>query len=137
MDWLDSLLTYLGIGGLGIGALLGAAWFFGLMPVIGAVANVLAAVLGPILGAVVQGIVWAWQNIIWPGLWDILDNWVTILTVVLMGGFLYLATASRYEVQEYFLERQIQVCEANLKKARKAIPPARRPAPETFKWPWE
>lgn len=46
-------------------------------------------IVQPALKAVVSGIVWAgglaWSKILWPGLRDIFDNWVTIVTVVFMG----------------------------------------------------
>jgi hypothetical protein len=134
MELLNTWLAYLGLGGLGLGAMLGAAWFFGLMPVVGAVANVLAAVLGPILKAVVEGVIWTWQNVLWPGLRDILDDWVTIVTVLLMGFLLWSILLARFEVQESRLERQVAACKVELKKR----PPAPRRAPEPqFRWPWE
>jgi uncharacterized membrane protein YqhA len=126
---IDSWLTWLGLGGLGVGALLAAAWFFGLMPIIGAIATVVAGVLTPILKAIVEGMIWLWANVFWPGIVDILDDWVTIVTVAVMGGMLYLAIVGGYEYQLALSERQTNVCQAALKKAT-AKQPARKPAPK-------
>lgn len=136
-EWMNSLLMWLGLGGLGLSALVGAAWFFGLMPVLGAVATVVAAIVAPIAGAMVQGLVWTWQNIFWPGLWDILEDWVTILTVLTLGCFLWFGLKAHYEIQEFKQERALSACFADLKKARRPLP-KQVPQPQVgLPWPWK
>jgi len=129
---LETALSWLGISLGAFGLTVGAAWFFGLMPVLGAVATVVAAALAPIIGAVVQGIIWLWQNVIWPGLWDILEDWVTVLTVALMAFMLWTFLAARFEVAEYRLNKEIAACKTTLKAVRKAAPPIQPQVP----WPF-
>ena len=135
-DWLNSWMGWLGIGGFSLTALAGLAWFTGLMPLIGAGANLVSAVLAPILGALSQGIVWFWQNVIWPGIWDILNDWVTIVTVLLMGAVLWFGVLARYEVKSIRLDKELSVCKVELDKARKPLPQVESPSWE-LPWPWK
>ena len=131
------LSSWLGLGGLGLGAAFGAAWFFGLMPVLGAAAQVAASVLAPILGAAVQGLVWVWQNVVWRGLRDILDDGVTVITVAVMAVLLWGWLAGTYEVRVHRLNKDLGACQTALVKAKRTIPKA-SPEPDfKFKWPWE
>ena len=84
-------------------------------------------------------VTWAWDNVVWVGLKDIGDNLATIVTVLLMGLMLagYMRGIEAYRVAE--VQSELNVCIADLKKARRN-PPAMRPKPSpapTFKWPWE
>ena len=134
---LSRLLKALGIGGVGLGATIGAAWFFGLMPILGAVANVVAAVVAPIAGAAVTGVVWLWQSVLWPGICDVFDSWVTIATVALSGALLWGWLAGTYEVRIAHAKSDLRVCQATLVKAKKGVPPTTPEQPFTFKWPWD
>ena len=135
-DWINSWTGWLGIGGVSLSALWGLAWFTGALPFLGAAANMLSAILSPILGAVSQGAVWFWQNVIWPGIWDILNDWVTIVTVAIMATMLWFGLAARYEVKSIRLDRELSVCKVELDKARKPLPHVEQPSWD-LPWPWK
>lgn len=92
--------------------------------------------LAPVAGAVTQGVVWVWQNVLWPGIWhflsDIFDSWVTVLgfaaTLAILVGI--------YESRLAWVERRERACIADLSKRR--LPPPRveepEPAWEPFGW---
>lgn len=135
-DWINSWTGWLGIGGFSLTALAGLAWWTGILPIAGAAANVVSAVLSPILGAVSQGLVWLWQNVLWPGLRDILDDWVTIVTVALCGTVLWFGLVARYEVKSIRLDRELSACKIELDKAKKPLPRVTEPSWE-LPWPWK
>lgn len=130
MEWVQSWLPWFGLGGAGV---LGAAWFFGLMPVLGAAAQIVASVLAPILGAVVQGFVWMCANVFLPGLKDVLDDWVTIVTVAVAGTFLWFGAIAHGEMRVIKSQRETYVCQAELKKSRGN---ARQVEEPKFELPW-
>lgn len=120
--------------------------FLGVTAVLTAVLNALVHVLGMVapaigvlLGGIMQGLLWLWQNVFWKGLKDILEDWVTILTVGAMGLTLWSYMAFRSEVVEYRLERRIAKCETALGKKRKNDLDFVREEPTwqlPFKWPF-
>jgi hypothetical protein len=139
MLW-DLLNTWTGWFGLGAGTLglgLTAAWFLGAMPVIGSIFSVLAAFLAPIFTAIGQGLVWVWQNVFWPGLKDILDDWVTIVTVLTLGAFLYFAAIAGPRVELMSAKRNLNQCQVELTKTKRRLPPEQSPSwelPWPFRW---
>lgn len=139
MDWLDGLLGWFGVSVAGLGLGTGVAWFFGLMPILGAAAQVVAAAVAPVVGAVVSGMVWVWQNILWPGIWrfasDILDDWVTVLGFVMSLGVLWFVVATPYKVRIATAERRLDVCTASLAAAKRRAPPVEEPRVE-LPWPF-
>lgn len=132
MEWLTSFLPwwmnwFTGLAGGGTIAGLGAAWFFGLMPAV-------MAVVSPLLGALVQGFIWLWQNVFWPGIWDILDDWVTIVTVATGAAVLYFMITANAHVQVARMEREVNICRVELQKVNKSVPESE--TTWSLPWPW-
>jgi len=136
---IDAWLTWLGLGGLGVGALLAAAWFFGMMPILGAIAALVASVLAPILGAFSQGIVWVWQNALWPLLWrllkDLFDDWVTLLTGAALLFMVWQGVQALHRQQLHDKQQIINACYRDLRKATSKRPPPRVNEP-SLGWPF-
>lgn len=91
-------------------------------------------ILAPIISGVFQGIIWAWQKVIWPGILDIIDSWATILTVVIIGASLWFGLMSRYEIRHIQDQRRITQLEQNTRNR-----PAREEDREpeiTLPWPF-
>lgn len=133
-SWLPSMPGWFGwlVSGFGIGGL-GLAWFFGLMPLV-------TAALAPIVTAVVNGVIWLveklWTNIFWPGLRDIFDDWVTVVTVVCMCTFLWFGAVAHTKVQIASAQHELGVCKVELAKAHKSMPETDAPKWE-LPWPWK
>lgn len=139
MAW-DFLNTWLGWFGIGTGTLalfLTGAWFLGAMPFLAAGAQLLSAFLSPIFRAVGDGLVWVWQNVFWPGLKDILDDWVTIVTVATGAVFLYFAAIAGPRVELIGVKRNLNQCQVELAKTKRRLPPEQAPSwelPWPFRW---
>ena len=98
----DHWLGILGLSGLSImgifTAIAGLSW----IPGVGLVLRVIVAGLeaaSPIINGIFAGLIWVWSTILLPGILDILDNWSTIFTVILMGTFLWIGLIARYEAK--------------------------------------
>lgn len=95
---------------LGIGALVaGLSW----IPGVGTVLTIAVAglqLLTPILSALLQAVIWAWQTIFFPGLRNILTNITSILTVVTIVAGAWLWFAARYEIQHLRDQHTINRC---------------------------
>lgn len=125
LDW----WPWLAAGGLGL------AWWSGFLPVI-------AAVLAPIAGAVSQALVYTLGHVIWPGLKDIADDWVTVVTVGLAFAALWFGLKTHYELRAAMDTRALAQCQASLTKARRPAPNVQPPKLELpfqlpIPWPWK
>jgi len=119
----DHWLGLLGLSGLSIlgitTAISGLSWIPGISAIIGlavAAAKAIAAALeivAPIFAGLFQGLIWIWQSIIFPGVKDILDDWVTVVTVGSMGLMLWFGLAVKYEVQHKVDVRKLNACLAD------------------------
>jgi hypothetical protein len=107
------------------------------MPVLGAAAELVAKALGPIMEAISQGVVWFWQNVLWPGLRGMLDGIPQVITFALIVGGLFLATRANDVIQLNHANRQVARCEVALKQARRSIPREAPPQLWEFKFPWQ
>lgn len=136
-EWWSYLTPYLGVGGLGLGAALSAAYLFGMLPIIGAVLQFISAVASPIITALIQGVVWLWQNIFWPGLLNIFKSLVTIITVCTIVGAMFLYTKVNDDIRFNNLQRVTNQCMIDLKTAKKTMRPVPQQQLWQFKFPWE
>lgn len=127
IEWWHKALLYFGISTVGLSALIGAAWFFGLLPIIGAAAQVVSSVLSPILGAIIQGIIWTWENVFLPGLWNILSSLVTIVTVSTLMLLLYLYDKANDNIKYNNLQRAYNQCLSFNRSGKKITPLPQRP----------
>lgn len=76
-------------------------------------------VISPIISGIISAIVWVWKTILLPGLMDILDSWMTILTVAALLGLAWLVFVTRYEIKGIQTERSLARCTAELAKCKK------------------
>lgn len=115
------------------------AYAVGLKSVLGIMEKVLD-VVSPILKFVAETLVacvkWSWNTIFWPGLKDILDSWVTILTVVVMGLMLW--GYMDHKVDN--MVDQLEFCQSENvrldKLAKKQGISTTQPGPLQWLWPW-
>jgi hypothetical protein len=131
---------YLGLGGLGLGAALSAAYLFGLLPIIGAVVQFISAVVSPIVSAIISGVIWVWQTILWPGLMNIFTTFVTAATVAAIVGAVFLYTKVNDDIKYNNLQNNYNQCVVDLKKTgRISRPVVQQPLKSVpkFKFPWE
>lgn len=94
------------IGWLGLGATLStvAALLAGLSWIPGAgvllsIGTALLQIAAPLINGFLTLIIWLWSNILFPGLRNILSSLSSIITVVLMGCFLWFGLITRYEIK--------------------------------------
>lgn len=80
----DFILSFMGLGGIGIGI---AAWFIGLPKLIEIASN-LISIVTPLLKGISEGLV-EMVKVLYTGIVDILDNVRTIITVALIGAILF------------------------------------------------
>lgn len=136
--WILDLLPWAGWAGLTLAL---ALWVFGAGKVAAEGATILrllAETIIPLLGRAAEALGWFLKNVVGKGLKDILDDWVTIVTVALMGVilFAYMRGTNEYHLAQK--QTQLNACIADLKRAKKT--PTLRPTPppaSQFKWPWE
>jgi hypothetical protein len=137
---LNSINDYWGwaVGALGLTALI--SWLPGGGAVVSIILVGLRAVasfmemIAPIVANIFSGIIWFWKTIIWPGLLDILDSWTTMLTVIFLGGVLWVGFIANYKIKQNMDERALYKCQAELVKAKRNLP---EPEPEErFQLPW-
>ena len=118
--WLGLGATFASIAAL----LAGLSW----IPGVGLALRVAIAALeaaSPVINGFLSAIIWTWSKVLWPGILDILDSWATILTVLIMGGFLWFGLVARYEAKLISKSYVISKCKE----------PVREPEPE-FNLPW-
>jgi hypothetical protein len=75
--------------------------------------------------------------VLWPGIRDILDDWVTIVTVGALGAALWFGLEAQHIVELRKVERAQTACLDTLKRTRTRAPP---PVPEPtmeLPWPWK
>jgi hypothetical protein len=114
-------------------ALLGLSGFVGLATkILGAIIEIAT----PILKAVVDGIIWVWQNIFWPGLKNILNSWATVLTVGTMMACMFLVIHENDTIRYNNQARQLNACHVELKKLRRKAPQTDQSPLWEFKWPF-
>lgn len=146
-------ISWLWGGGLLTTALLIAAGaIFGIgsvVKVVSAVAETLIAWLTPLGQLVVDGAVWFARNVLGPGIKDILDDWVTIVTVGCLGLTIYWGAELQNKRQEraliaqrdYFAE-EMRGFKATLAKTRQELAQCKqmvggkmqKSAPGLFPW---
>lgn len=110
----------------------------GLSGLLGLMAKVLGAIVEiatPILKAIVDGIIWIWQKILWPGIVDILDTWATVLTVGAMMAGLFLYIRVNDDIRYNNQTRQLNACHGELKKLKRRTPSTPQTPLWEFKWP--
>jgi hypothetical protein len=100
--------------------------------------------LSPIINAMINGVVWIWSNVIFPGLLHIFESWATIFTVLLMGSFLWVSLISDYKVRTATLQHRLNVCLSETKQSGRKVQ-EQEPEPENnsnfsfpniFNWKW-
>lgn len=121
IEWWHKALLYFGFSTAGFGALMGAAWFFGLMPIVASVVQTISAVVSPILTVAIQGIIWLWQNIFWPGIWSIVTNLATIITVVTLVYIIFFYTKLNDDIKYNNLQKSYNQCLLAAKVSGKTI----------------
>lgn len=123
-------------GWLGLGAtfatistmLAGLSW----IPGVGLALRVAIAgleAISPIINGIFAAIIWIWSKILWPGLLNILSNWSSIFTVLIMGGFLWIGLVARYEAKLVSKSYVISKCKAPVEEPEPVLD-----LPWPFKW---
>lgn len=116
-NYLNQLQTWLGLGGFGLAAGMGALWFFGLL---GPVARIVASVVEiatPILRAGVEFII-EYIRWLWNGFVDVIDNYMTIVfvaTLMVITYFVALEPKKTFDLRQckgqvIKLEKQLKQC---------------------------
>jgi len=95
-----------------------------------AIWGVVAAVAPIILSALFSVLAWAWTTIFWPGLKHILEDWVTVVTVGVLGAFLWFGFIVQSQVFIGKSTRDLNQCRVQLAQVRKQRPPAPEPEPQ-------
>lgn len=112
--FLEHWLGWLGLGATfaSVAALLaGLSW----IPGVGLALRIAIAgleAISPIINGVLAAIVWVWAKVFWPGMLNILSQWSSIFTVILMGGFLWFGLVARYEAKLVAKGYVISKCKA-------------------------
>ena len=123
-------------GWLGLGAtfgslaalLAGASWIPGVgLALRLAIAGLEAA--SPIINGIFAGVIWIWAKIIWPGMLNILSQWSSIFTVLIMGGVLWVGLIARYEAKLVSKNYVISKCPTPVEEPEPALD-----LPWPFKW---
>ncbi len=127
IEWYHKVLRYFGFSAAGVGALMGAAWFFGLIPIVAAVVQTVSAIISPITTAVIQGVIWVWQNIFWPGIWSIITNLATIITVITIVYIIFFYTKLNDDVKYHNLQKSYNQCLLAAKASGKTV---KNPTPQ-------
>lgn len=87
--WLEGYLPWFAVTA-GVGGLI--AYAVGLPFVLNMLSKfveIVAPIFKLIVDAFVAALRWSWETIFWPGLKDIFDSWVTIVTVITMCLVIY------------------------------------------------
>jgi hypothetical protein len=93
-------------GWLGLGAtfaslaalLAGASW----IPGVGLALRIAIAgleAISPLINGFFAAIIWVWAKILWPGALNIMSQWSSIFTVIIMGVVLWVGLIARYEAK--------------------------------------
>jgi hypothetical protein len=86
-----------------------------------------SAVAPSILAAVFGAVSWLWTTIFFPGLKDILDDWVTIVTVGALAVLLWFFIATHSVFMVNSKGRELNQCRTELAHVRKRAAPADEP----------
>jgi hypothetical protein len=132
-DWITGPLTYwLGWVGIGVGSIglivLAVFLIFG-----GPVLLSILKMLEPIGTKLSEGVAWL-MSAIGAGLKDILEDWTTILTVVLGGFILWSYIQTDAMLERRALTRDFEACRAELTTAKVELSKA-RPKPRVIRVP--
>jgi|SRR4029077_1982083 len=92
--------------------------------------------ISPLINALFGGVIWLWKTVFLPGLLDILDSWVTIVTVLTMGAIMWFTFVSRYELQASGGNKELAVCQKSLSQCKAVSTTKERPAEADTPFPW-
>lgn len=107
-----SLVPNWGWFGVGTGALgLGVAAFF--FP------SVVISALLAVLNGVIAATQTVWEKVFWPGLRDILEDWVTVVTVACAALGLYVYLKADFLAREAALKHAMVQCQTDVKNLKK------------------
>lgn len=112
------------------------SWILGFMGLPGIVEQVLKIVntslgiVSPALTSVFELIVW-YVKVLWNGILDIVDSWMTILTVmtIVLGTWAYGKLPTN--------DPRLSQCQAQLETLKKRYTTRQQTPQVEFKWPWE
>lgn len=127
----DNWLGWLGLGATfaSISALIaGLSW----IPSVGIVLRLAVTgleALSPIINGFLTAIIWIWSKILFPGVLNILSQWSSIFTVLIIGGFLWVGLIARYEAKLVSKNYVISKCKAPIQE-----PETELDLPWPFSW---
>lgn len=116
-------------GGVSLGLILLVAVIFGLAPVLNVVGKVLEGALEiakPIAAAVVAGTIYFVSQVLWPGLKDILDDWVTIVTVIFAGFLLWSFLSTQQVLMKAEMTKNTNIIQQRLATTNTSLLAARK-----------
>lgn len=129
---IDHWLGWLGLSGLSligiVSALAGLSW----IPGVGLALRIVVAGLeaaSPILNGIFAAIIWVWSKVLLPGILNILSQWSSIFTVIIMGGMLWFGLVARYEAKLVAKGYVISKCKIPVDEPEPALE-----LPWPFKW---
>ena len=137
MQTIQTWLSWLPFMGGGMLALVVVLALLGVLPAVMKVLETVLAVVGPILNvagkAVADAVSWVGYNILGPGLKDILEDWVTVVTVLLMGATLWFYMDLKETRLEKRMQAQLTQCQMTVKTLKKCVgrPQPVAPAPKS------
>ena len=83
--------------------------------------TVVTPILSTVGKALADGLAWVLNTIIGPGLRDILEDWVTVVTVLLMGLALWGYMDAKQELLERRMQAQLTQCQMTVKTLKKCV----------------
>ncbi len=128
-QWLQHLYNDWTAWALGLAAIVaGVSWIPGVGLALRAAIAGLEA-LSPIINSVFAGLTWIWSKVLLPGMLNILSQWSSIFTVLIMGGFLWIGLVARYEAKLISKSYVISKCNSPVNEPEPALD-----LPWPFKW---
>ena len=137
LETIQTWLSWLPLLGGGTLALVVLLALLGVLPVVTKAFEAVMNVIGPLLNvagkAVADSVSWVAYNVLGPGLKDILEDWVTVVTVLLLGASLWLWMDFREARLEQRMQSQLTQCQMTVKTLKKCVgrPQPVSPAPKS------
>ena len=140
MQTIQTWLSWLPLLGGGTLTLVVVLALLGVLPAVMKVLEAVLAVVSPLLvtagKALADAVTWVLNTIIGPGLRDILEDWVTVVTVLLMGLALWGYMDARQELLERKMQAQLTQCQMTVKTLKRCVGQPVKPAPKQTGWFW-
>lgn len=131
----DNILGWLGLGATVAAAISLLSW----IPGVGTALTIAASLLqmaAPVVNGVLSVVVWAFVNIILPGLKGIFSSVSVILTIVILFTSYYLFDKANDAIRYRNLQRQANSCTSAIREGKPIQPSDEEPLLKVFPWSW-